>query len=129
MIKKIFFGHKVVLASGREVELNCDQESDEKVSMIAFFNHKDIIHNIVKPMSFRMEWILTSRAINNIIDPVVSIECRGGSPGDRPVSEAEMPIDGLNGSELHLTLNEMIEIQNTMIEAFAKIQSELLIKV
>lgn len=119
MSKKYFWGKKYVLASGREVDLSCEEDTNNSVSMIAQFNHLDAIHEITKPISLRLEWQPKSQ------DPLISVECRGGAPGDsRPVSESELPIDGLNGSLDKLKTSEFVELLEAMKSFYNKIQEE-----
>ncbi|MDX1921164.1 MAG: hypothetical protein SFU25_10585 [Candidatus Caenarcaniphilales bacterium] len=119
MSKKYFWGKKYILTSGREVDLSCEEDNNKTVEMIAQFNHLDAIHEITKPISVRLEWQPKSN------DPLISVECRGGAPGDsRPVSESELPVEGLNGSLDKLKASEFIELLETMKGFYSKIQEE-----
>lgn len=123
MSKRVFFGQKLVLSTGREVDIACDQESENAISLIAMLNHQDPIHKITKPLSIRFEW---NTPEGEDSDAIVSIECRGGAPhGTRPISESELPIDGLNGTELVLKLRELQEIQNKAQEIYKKVLLEI----
>lgn len=109
MSKKYFWGKKYVLTGGREVDLSCEEETEGVVSMLAILNHLDAVHEVTKPISIRLEW----KDKQN--DPFVSIECRGGAPGQgRPISESELPIEGLNGQSDKLKLGEFVELFEVM---------------
>ncbi len=119
MTKKFFWGKKYVLSSGREVDLSCDEENEGSISILAILNHFDPIHEITKPLSLRLEWIKGSN------DPVMSIECRGGAPqGGRPISESEMPVEGLNGSKDKLKVSELTELFEAMNTFHRKLLTE-----
>ncbi|HEY9885764.1 MAG TPA: hypothetical protein V6C96_00750, partial [Vampirovibrionales bacterium] len=113
------WGKKYVLSTGREVDLSCDQETEESISVLGLLNHFDPIHDITKPLSIRLEWGKESN------DPIVSLECRGGAPkGERPVSESEMPVEGLNGMTNKLTVSELTELLKVMQELKEKVTTE-----
>ena len=115
MTKKHFWGKKYILNSGREIDLSCE-ENNEITSMLAIFNHLDSVHEITKPMSIHLEWQKGNQ------DPVISIECRGGSPiGSRPISESELPIEGLNGNQDNLKASEILELIEIMKNFYGKL--------
>ncbi|MDJ0626367.1 MAG: hypothetical protein QNJ31_08405 [Candidatus Caenarcaniphilales bacterium] len=118
MSKKHFWGKKYILTSGREVDISCEEDKNNLISMLAIFNHFDQIHEITKPVSITLEWK------NGEEDPTMTIECRGGSPNQgRPVSESEMPVEGLNGNETNLKASEISELLRTMQSFYSKIQN------
>ncbi|MFN5539586.1 MAG: hypothetical protein ACK481_05960 [Candidatus Melainabacteria bacterium] len=120
MSKKFFWGKKYVLSSGREIDISSEEETQGVVSSLAILNHLDSVHEITKPISIRMQWDSPNS------DPVLSIECRGGAPGDtRPVSESEMPVEGLNGHKDKLKASELIELFDVMNKVHQKIRKEL----
>jgi hypothetical protein len=119
MSKKYFWGKKYILRSGREVDLSCEEDAKGSVSMLALLNHLDSVHEITKPLSLRLEWEKAQT------DPTVAIECRGGAPGqDRPVSESEMPVEGLNGEDKKLSSTELLELIEAMNSLYAKLLNE-----
>lgn len=123
MSKKFFWGKKYILSSGREVDLSCEEEKEGIISIFAILNHLDPVHEVTKPISIRLEWG------NSGHDPIISIECRGGAPGQgRPVTESEMPIEGLNGSNDQLKLSEFMEIIESMKSFSEKIKKEIELK-
>jgi len=120
MAKKYFWGKKYVLSSGREVDLSCEEEAEGIISMLAILNHLDAVHETTKPISVRLEW----RKAQN--DPFLSIECRGGTPGQgRPISESELPIEGLNGQQDKLKLSEFVELFEVMKSFYSRIVPSL----
>jgi hypothetical protein len=120
MSKKFFWGKKYILTSGREVDLNADEEAGGTIALLAFLNQLDAIHEITKPLSVRLEWKKGSK------DPIVSFECRGGAPGDkRPISESELPVEGLNGSTDKLLLSEILELVEVMKSFYNKLEKEV----
>lgn len=116
MTKKHFWGKKYILNGGREIDLSCE-ETNGIISMLAIFNHLDAVHEITKPMSIHLEWLTKESH-----DPTISIECRGGSPiGSRPVSESELPIEGLNGDKEKLKVSEILELIEIMKNFYSKL--------
>ena len=125
MTKKFFIAKKLILSSGRELEVSSEVEADNSISILVLLNHLDIVQEITKPISFRFEWQNQDNNINNICDPVVTIECRGGSPsGVRPVSESEIPIEGLNGFKDYLKMSEIQEIFKITQDIYLKLKSQ-----
>ena len=124
MTKKFFIAKKLVLSSGRELEVSSEAEADNSISILVLLNHLDIVQEITKPISFRFEW-QDKNNINNTCDPVVTLECRGGSPsGVRPVSESEIPIEGLNGFKDYLKMSEIQEIFKIVQDIYLKLKSQ-----
>jgi hypothetical protein len=124
MSKKFFWGKKYVLTSGREVDMSCEEEEQEVVSILALLNHLDPVHETTKPISVRVEWS------DKNSDGIVSIECRGGAPGQgRPVTESEMPVEGLNGTKDKLKFSEIMELLEAMHGFHGKVRSEMEAKV
>ena len=120
MSKKIFFGRKFVLSTGREVDLSCEEEADDVISLLVIFNHYDSLHEITKPVSIRAEWPTADAGAT------LTLECRGGTPvGRRPVSESELPVEGLNGLDDPLQLAEFQELLNYLDQAHQKVRQEL----
>ncbi len=117
MSNKIFWGKKIVLSSGREIDLSADKEKENTISILAIANHLDPLHEITKPISIRCEWN------NKEEDPILSFECRGGAPREnRAVSESELPIEGLNGFNDKLRLSELNELFSKMLEIYKNIK-------
>ncbi len=124
MSKKFFWGKKYLLASGREVDMSSEEEKADIISVLAILNHFDPIHEITKPLSVRLEWPQEQS------DPIVSFECRGGAPqNNRPVSESEMPVEGLNGDKEKLQISEILELIEAMKNFHSKIRQELKAKI
>jgi hypothetical protein len=124
MSKQFFWGKKYVLSSGREADISCEEEQNGSVSVLALINHLDSVHEVTKPLSIRFEWEKANS------DAIVSIECRGGRPGEgRPISESELPIDGLNGGQDKLKASELIELLNITNDFHNKIRSEAKAKI
>lgn len=120
MSKKFFWGKKYLLVSGREADISSEEEKAGFISVLAILNHFDPIHEITKPLSIRLEWEKEES------DPVVSIECRGGAPqNNRPVSESEMPVEGLNGAKEKLQISEVLELIEAMKNFHSKIREEI----
>ena len=120
MSKKFFWGKKSILSSGREVDLSCDEEREGVVSVLAIMNHLDCVHEITKPISIRIEWKSEDS------DGEMSIECRGGSPREgRPISESELPVEGLNGFKDTLKNSEFRELLDLMDKIHKKIRKEV----
>ncbi|MDX1917584.1 MAG: hypothetical protein SFT81_00360 [Candidatus Caenarcaniphilales bacterium] len=120
MSKKLFIGKKYILASGRVVDMSCDEEEHGAISVLALFNLQDAVHEVTKPLSLRMEWHKLED------DPIITIECRGGYPGDgRPISESEMPIEGLNGHKEKLKASELLELVEAMTNVHRKVREEI----
>lgn len=119
MIKRLFWGQKILLSSGREIDISADIESNDSISVLCLLNHLDPIHKVTKPLSIRLEWE------PNDSDPIVSFECRGGCPKDhKHRTESEMPIEGINGTHEVLKLSEINEIIDQTNKIYLKISKE-----
>ncbi len=104
--KTHFWGRKHLLKSGREIDLSAEQASG-KLLITLQLNHLDPVQEIEKPVSILFSCPLELEAGEGSL----SIECRGGAPAEgRPLSESELLLDGLNGSDKSLQLSELIEI-------------------
>jgi len=123
MAKKFFFGKKIILQSGREIDLSCEEEKENVISVLALFNHLDALQDITKPISIRFLWEQKTDKSNH--DPIISIECRGGAPReDRQISESEIPIEGLNGFKEALKMSDLTELFQLVTEIYQKVSNK-----
>jgi hypothetical protein len=114
---KYFWGHKHILSQGRELEVGCEASASGTVYAYAALNHRDVVHEMTKPLLVHMQWDAPAA------DPQVSLECRGGRPLDgRPLSESEKPLDGLNGEEAPLRFSELAEIFDFLGDVHRKVR-------
>jgi|GEM_PF-2733937 len=106
---KLFLRNKLILKSGREVELSLEKEENNSVVFSSFFNTLDPVTKRAKPVSIRFEFGEENQLKQE--EATVSFECRGGIPrvpDQTPYSE--IPIEGLNGTDSPLEMNELLEL-------------------
>ena len=114
--KLLFWGSKLLLSSGREVELSAEKEENGAVVFLSFLNTLDPVSLKVKPLSVRFE-------LEEKQEAIVSFECRGGTPGGNNPSRvplSEVPIEGINGGESSLTMPELFELYNSIKTLYEK---------
>lgn len=117
MRKAIFSNKKYILSSGREIDLSAEH-INQKIVVSAMFNYLDPVQEVGHSALIRIE--------NN---QTVSFESLGAKNiSDENLKELLKPIEGLNGSDVHLKIFELNELLSVMQQFLQKIDKELTAK-